>query len=372
MPEAAKRAALLVIPARAMRDGPVIYLILLSILVAGVSLAATWGLHRAKVLDVPNARSSHDRPVPRIGGVAIVVSFFIGFAIIAFGAAETGLRGFQVAVLAASAAGIATMGLLDDVRRVRSVAWKFGAQLGAAILVVGAGISFQAFTLPLGGTYELGLLGAVLTVLWLVGITNATNFMDGLDGLVAGTCILAAIFLAIVASIAGDRFVSLACILVASAACGFFVFNFPKASIFMGDVGSQFLGFALGSFAVVAALHEPSQALLLAMPLLLFHFIFDTVFTFFRRLVSGMNVSQAHRTHLYQLLNQLGCSHAAVSGLHFGLTALQGLAALMLFRLAPEHQLVVFVPFLAFEITYAIVVMRLAEQKGLLPPSGAR
>lgn len=351
-----------------MTEPNLVELLLLSLPLFGMSALIAWALQRVKIVDIPNARSSHDRPMPRIGGLAVVAPFFVGVAAIGFGLIGSGgthafLPGFAAAGLA-----VAVAGGLDDFGRLTSARAKFIAQLAAALVFVLAGISFRGVSLPYVGTVDLGWAGLIVTVFWLVALTNAVNFMDGLDGIAAGTAIIAAIFFAWITYVEGAEVVPALCIMMAATSLGFLIFNFPRASIFMGDVGSQFLGFTFAALAVIAAEHDGPRTSLLVMPLLFFHFIFDTFFTFVRRLVSNENVSQAHRTHLYQLLNQLGLSHARVSLLHFAVTALQGVGALILVGTAPDNRLLVFIPFLVLEMVYAAIVTRLAVRRCLLRP----
>lgn len=349
-----------------MKDPLPVNPIVLSVALVCISIGATALLRRIGILDIPNARSSHERPVPRIGGIAIVLTFFVGLAGVALAGMGFAASWLEIAVFAVASLGIAGIGFLDDLGRLHSVRWKLAAQLIAAVFLVLFGVSFQRADVPVIGAVELGIWGSGLTVLWLVGITNAINFMDGLDGIVAGTCIVGFFFLGGLAFAQGAGFVYILCLLLAAGTAGFFVFNFPKASIFMGDVGSQFLGFSLGALAVFAAQHGDQGIPMLVVPLLLFHFIFDTLFTFFRRLVAGDNVSKAHRTHLYQLLNQLGMSHAAVSCFHFGVTVLQGIGAVAMVGLSEEYRYVVFLPFMVFQFVYADLVIRLARKRGII------
>ena len=118
--------------------------------------------------------------------------------------------------------------------------------------------------------------------------------------------------------------------------------------------------------AVIAAEYDSLSTSLLIMPLLFFHFIFDTTFTFFRRLSSGRNVIRAHRGHLYQLMNQMGATHFRVSVFHFAITVAQGIGALVLIQIESEHRILVFAPFLAFQTIYATVVVRMSRARGLL------
>ena len=134
----------------------------------------------------------------------------------------------------------------------------------------------------------------------------------------------------------------------------------------MGDVGSQFLGFAFAAIAVIAAEYDASRTSALVMPLLFFNFIFDATFTFFRRLFAGRNIAQAHPEHHYQLMNRLGASHRRVSLLHFAVTTTQGAGVLAVINLGPDYRAAVFLPFLVFQTVYAAIVIRKASRRGLL------
>jgi len=331
-----------------------------------MSAALTWLMMRARILDVPNHRSSHDRPVPNSGGVAIVLTALLGFSTVyalsdEVRIAERHMIGFGLAALA-----IVAISLFDDLGRLRTFRIKLGTQLLAAAILLGFGVSIEKMTLPFVGSVALGWWGYPITLLWVIGMTNMFNFMDGLDGLAGGTAVIVAAFFALITFLQGSLFVYILCYALFAAALGFFVFNFPVARIFMGDVGSQFLGFIFAAIAVIAAEHDAARTPLLVMPLLFFNFLFDTVFTFCRRLLAGENVTQAHRSHLYQLFQRLGFSHVRVSQFHFAVAVAQGIGALALLRLEVSMRPVVFVPFLAFEIGYAWIVVRAAKRRGLI------
>ena len=332
-----------------------------------ISAGLTWLMLRARIMDIPNQRSSHLRPVPNGGGVAIVTTFFVGYAAL-YLLGNTGLTGAHMAGFALAALGIAAVGFFDDLGRIRTFVLKLMVQVLAACILVAFGIVFRTWSLPWVGAVDLGSWGYVLTVVWVVALTNIVNFMDGLDGLAGGTCAIAALFLGLVTAIEGSLFVYLFCYVIAAAALGFLAFNFPRARIFMGDVGSQFLGFVVAALAIIAAEHDASRTSFLVVPLLFFHFIFDTAFTMVRRALRGEDITQAHRSHLYQLLNQCGWSHVQVSALHFAMTVLQGAAALWLIRLGPDRRALLFLPFLALEIVYATLVIRAARRRGVLKP----
>lgn len=318
---------------------------------AALSAVLTWLMIRARILDVPNRRSSHDRPVPRAGGIAIAVTFFIGSAMV-------GPQPFFG--LAVPALLVAVVGFTDDLGKL-GVWSKLAGQTAAAAILVIFGIMLRDF----GPFHDIGLWGIPITLVWVVGMTNLVNFMDGLDGLAGGTGTIAALAFAVLAM--PDSPAAAMAAVLGVACLGFTVFNAPRARIFMGDVGSEFLGFALAGLAVFAAQGEALRTSFLVMPLLMFHFIFDTCFTFCRRLVDGENVTQAHRGHLYQLMNRLGASHFQVSLFHWALAIAQAVGAYIMLSFEGVGRLLVFVPFLAFEAAYATVVMRAARRRELKP-----
>ncbi|MFA6972872.1 MAG: glycosyltransferase family 4 protein [Gallionella sp.] len=340
--------------------------LLFATFVGGVSALLTAILiSRLRILDIPNERSSHSVPVPRGGGLAIVAGFLIGISLIQGLGSVVPLRssyfwGFLFSLLV-----IAGMSFYDDIRH-RGLRVKLGTQLGSIGLAMAVGNVFDVIRLPwLGEVHSLIVLYP-LTLVWLLGLTNAYNFMDGLDGMAAATAVVASAFFSYVAFREGSYFVYLVSLALGAATFGFMVFNWSPAKIFMGDVGSAFLGFAFATLAIVAARYDRGHTSLFVMPLLLFHFIFDSVVTFVRRLRNGDNVFRAHRTHLYQLINRLGYSHKTVTLAYAGLAVLQGLAAIWMVGLPGEHRLWAFLPFaLIYSLACSRILAR-AKRNGLL------
>lgn len=335
-------------------------------LLFALSATLSWLISRHGVLDEPNHRSSHERPTPSGGGLAIVATAAAGFAIVWLAGLRTGLAGVHLAGFAAGAAGMAAVGYVDDLKLLRTFAVKLAAQVAAAALLTLSGIVVMRLWVPGLGVVDIGWLGYPLTVLWIVALTNIFNFMDGLNGLAGGTAVIVAVFLGAVTFVEGSGFVHVFCYVIAAASAGFLVFNFPRAHLFMGDVGSQFLGFSFAALAVIAAEADTSRTSLLVVPLLFFNFLFDTGFTLCRRALRGENVTSAHRGHLYQLLNRLGWSHVRVSLFHYAVAAAQGIGAVVMAEVAPDRRILVFVPFAVFQILYAAIVMRRARAHGLL------
>ena len=324
---------------------------------AGLAAAITWAMARWAVLvDVPNARSSHLAPTPRGGGLGILVAFAAGLVGLRAVDALPDQPGLIGLIAGALLMGIA--GLADDIRTM-SFATKLVAQIIASVLAMAGGLVITVLYVPGIGPVALGGLGYVVTLLWLIGLTNAFNFMDGLDGLAGGTAAIAGAFLCAIAVLLGDPAVASLGLLIAAASAGFLALNFPPARIFMGDVGSQFLGFTFAALGVLLARSDPTGTVILIVSLLLFHFVFDTAFTVLRRLRRGENLAAAHRSHLYQLLNRAGLSHRSVAGAQYAMAIIHGCVALWFIGAAPSQRWLVFVALLAAQSAYAVVSLRL-------------
>ncbi|MEW6314507.1 MAG: MraY family glycosyltransferase [Pseudomonadota bacterium] len=334
--------------------------LLLAVFLLLLSAALTrFMLSRACIMDIPNARSSHAQPTPKSGGVAIVAAFVCGLAGMAWLAGPAVVMqgyflGFVFAVLL-----VAAISFYDDVKH-KPFLVKLVAQLVAAGVVMAAGVVLDELTLPWFGRVELGWLGYTLTFLWIVGLTNAFNFMDGLDGLAGGVAFIAAVFFCFIALGLGSDLVYMVSYILAAGSLGFLLYNFPPARIFMGDVGSAFLGFTFAVLAVIAARYDQSHVSFWVMPLLLGHFIYDTAFTFMRRLLRGEKVTDAHRDHLYQLFSRLGYGHLPVTLFYYGLSLLQGGAALWLAHAAGTQAWLAFVPVVSALAVYTMLVLRAA------------
>jgi UDP-GlcNAc:undecaprenyl-phosphate GlcNAc-1-phosphate transferase len=297
---------------------------------AGLALlsAATVRLMIAvRVLDRPNARSAHSVPTPKGGGLGIVVAFLVGVAILYRYAAFARLADPYFLGLIGAATAMAVVALLDDL-----LDWPFtvklGAQVAAALVAVGSGLYLRDYRIPYVGGFYVGWLGPPMTICWILFATNAMNFIDGLNGLAGGVTLVAAGFLAAIAAAHDGWFAYFAALLLAAGVAGFLPFNFPRARIFMGDVGSQFCGFVLAVLAVVASRFDGIELSFLIVPMLLSGVLFDVGFTLVRRLLVGERVTEAHRGHLYQVAARAGVPAWAVSVIHAGFAAVGGLVAL--------------------------------------------
>jgi len=285
------------------------------ILILGlISLGLSWLLvailrqrFGAQLLDVPNQRSSHQTPTPRGGGLG----FLGAFAVTSAGAltqADLAITLSGVLQIGSVLMPLALIGFLDD-RYTISARYRYGVHLVAAALAI---YYFGPFPLPWlmawGSPGQLLALG--LTLLGLTALINFTNFMDGLDGLVAGVSVIQFAFLALYL----DQ--PLWWLLVA-ALVGFLRWNWSPAAIFMGDVGSTVLGGA----CAIAVLQAPSPSLAWSALAITLPITADAIYTLCGRLLRRQNIFQAHRCHLYQRLQQRGWSHRQVATTYGGFTA---------------------------------------------------
>lgn len=314
------------------------------------------------LLDHPNERSSHDRPVPRGGGLAIAAVFLAGVA---------GLWWFDpaharlFAVLLVSGSVIAAAGYWDDHVDVRA-RWRLLLHLGAA--------SFAAYVLgpmtkiPLPWiTPELPVwLGATLTVMGLIWLLNLYNFMDGIDGLAGGEAVSVAIAAALIAN---SHSVSAPGLALLAAACGgFLMFNWPPARIFMGDVGSGFLGFVFGVYVVHTSIAAPHW--LWVWVILLAVFWIDATVTLLRRLAHGEAPYAAHRTHAFQNAARRLGSHRPVTIAVIAINVLF-LAPLAFLAAHNPQWSFVFAAIAVVPLTIAAIVLRAGQPEHLQLGAGS-
>ncbi|WP_198262778.1 glycosyltransferase family 4 protein [sulfur-oxidizing endosymbiont of Gigantopelta aegis] len=316
-------------------------------------------------MDHPNERSSHQIAVPRGGGIAIVITFFIGMLVIYFVGDNTHIKQEYMQGFIISSLLIAGISFYDDIKS-KSARFKLISQLIAVLLVLWFGIVLDELAFPIVGYVKLGWIGYVLSLFWIIGLTNAYNFMDGLDGLISGITVIASLFFMAISYYGGSHFVYISCYTLLAGSLGFLMLNRSPAKIFMGDVGSTFIGFTFATLAIIAARYDEAHISFFVVPLLLFNIIYDVIFTLIRRKLKGEKLTQAHRTHLYQLMNQIGYSHLEVSLSHYCMAFLQGIGALWMVQLQGSNRIYIFLPFLALQIIYSVLVIRKAKEKNIL------
>jgi UDP-N-acetylmuramyl pentapeptide phosphotransferase/UDP-N-acetylglucosamine-1-phosphate transferase len=286
----------------------------------GAGLYLRWAPRRA--LDVPNPRSSHSRPTTRGGGLVIVAGFVVGLAVWVATGASLSPRALGWLAGALLVAGVS---FVDDLHPLPAVPRLLTHGLGAVVLTV---VGVQDRELPL-------VLALPLAFVWVAMITNVYNFMDGIDGLAIAQAIVAGVAMAIAGTAVGNPLVATAAGLLAAASAGFLFHNLPPARLFMGDVGSTFLGFSFAGLSLLGNLGVGGGRLPVEFGLVvLAPFVFDSLVTLARRILRGERWYAAHRSHYYQRLVQGGLSHAQVTGLYAGLAVMAAGAGLAGLRVA--------------------------------------
>jgi UDP-GlcNAc:undecaprenyl-phosphate/decaprenyl-phosphate GlcNAc-1-phosphate transferase len=329
----------------------------MTLLAASVALIVAFALTpfvrafalRSGTIDVPNERSSHVVPTPRGGGIAILAGMAAALLV-----ARPSLD-HPLVILLLGTSAIAIVGMVDDFRSL-SVMVRLGTQFAVAIAVAAGGTVLIDLISPLG-TLRVALftLALVLTAFWAAGVTNAYNFMDGINGIASVEAIVAGGALAILLSRHGDVSGAVVAMATAGAAAGFLPWNYPKARIFMGDVGSAALGFLLAMLAVRLS-YFGGSLLEGALPLL--PFLFDTSLTLARRIANREKWWAAHRTHLYQRLTQLGWSHASVTAVWGFLALLSAVAAIVLRDLTWTTGMVMVIALVLVHVALAVAILR--------------
>mgnify|MGYP000421246876 CR=1 FL=1 len=264
--------------------------------------------HRFSKMDIPNERSSHLTPTPRGGGIAFVAASLVGFLLLLL---NSELDRADLLALCCAGAIVAIAGHLDDRQKISGATLRLGFHaLGAIILIVGIGFPSQISLLD--QTVNTGVIGSILGVLYLVWLLNLFNFMDGTDGIAASE----AIFIALAGAFLNYHVLSHAnhsdaAIVLAASTFGFLLYNWSPAKIFMGDVGSGYLGIVIGGLSLMAA--KQQHELLWVWIILLAVFVSDATITLIRRLARKQKPHVAHRSHAYQHLAIQFNSHAKVS-----------------------------------------------------------
>jgi UDP-GlcNAc:undecaprenyl-phosphate/decaprenyl-phosphate GlcNAc-1-phosphate transferase len=303
-----------------------------------LSFVLTWvvrnlAMGRGWVAPPIQDRDLHETPLPRLGGVPIFLSFLVAIAVamlasLRFPALSVGLSPRTLLTILLPGTLIFLLGLYDDIHSLGPYT-KFAIQTVAATMLFAGG--FRILDLPLFGARHLAWpIGLLITVLWVIGITNAFNLIDGLDGLAAGSALFSTLVVFVVAIVSGSSLVSLLTIALAGAILGFLRFNFNPATIFLGDCGSLFIGFMLSALALVGAEKAPTL-LAVAIPVVSLGLpILETSISILRRVISGRPIFTGDREHIHHKLLQHGMTHRQVVILLYGVSAIFALMSLFL------------------------------------------
>lgn len=291
--------------------------------------------YRYSVVDEPGERRSHDKVTPRGGGMAIVLTFLIIFLLPGLFQSYSQKLFWGLII---NGLAIAILGFLDDLytlsRTPRIIAW-----FAITVVSIIFGIELNTITLPILGVIRFGFLSPLVTFLWLIGVTNLFNFMDGIDGLAGFEALIASGFLAGIAFYTGNTLVFSASVIIFGAVLGFLPHNFPKAKIFMGDGGSNFLGYLFAALAVIGSQGDQSQIPFIIPVILLSMFLWDGGTTLIKRLPKGKDWLEPHRDHYYQRLIKLGYTHKKVTLFYCALNLILGVIALLFLRINERFSL---------------------------------
>jgi UDP-N-acetylmuramyl pentapeptide phosphotransferase/UDP-N-acetylglucosamine-1-phosphate transferase len=272
---------------------------------------------RHQIMDHPKERSSHSIPMPRGGGLAIVV-LVLGTSL--WFANQTDLSRSLIYILLGAI--LAWVGWRDDIYSL-SPRFRFVVQGLIAIISILVMGYFRVVRIPMFGDVDLGVIGIVITFLWIIGMINAYNFMDGIDGMAGGVALSAGLCWMVLSSNVHNQFVFWVALSIAASSLGYLGHNWPPAKIFMGDVASTFLGY---SFAVLPLLSaDQSGDALTIGTLLMWTVIIDPGATFIGRLLKRENIFSRHRSHLFQRLVIGGYKQGTISLLYILLTLLAGI-----------------------------------------------
>ncbi|MGI4850586.1 MAG: glycosyltransferase family 4 protein [Janthinobacterium lividum] len=323
-----------------------------------ISVVVTLLMIRIPIYDVPNERSSHQKMTPRGAGLGILLAFTgvwmtRGLSGIPF---YDLYIGWMLCLGASVVMGL--VGFMDDLFNIKE-STKLMIQLLIVFSLTVFGIRFFTFPLPILGDISLNMpVSIVITTLWIVGFMNAYNFMDGLNGMTGIVTIIASFFWFLITHQLSCDVLSYSALILIFALLGFLGFNFPKAKIFLGDVGSLFMGSLFAFWAILGTLPQFGRISLWTVPMLFCLYLYDVIFTRIRRLYRGYPFMSSHREHLYQLLNRTGWSHAQVVSLYGGFFCLQGITAYFMQEVSSQYHLYFFFPFIGIYgiLTYKILI----------------
>jgi UDP-GlcNAc:undecaprenyl-phosphate GlcNAc-1-phosphate transferase len=286
-----------------------------------------------RLVDPPSSRKVHQEPVPRIGGLALFLAFFLpflsGFLYPTEAIQTIWLEDGPTLLAFAGGAAVAfALGLLDDLRRLRPQV-KISIQALAAVAAYIGGIQIERVDLGFG-IIELGLLSLPVTIFWFLLFINALNLIDGLDGLSAGVAFFVSMILLILTVLNGNIAIALYFAALGGAALGFLYYNFYPARVFMGDSGSYFLGFVLAALSILGSLKSNTAVAVLIPVVAMGVPLFDTILAPIRRFILGRRMFLPDGEHLHHRLIKLGFSHRFAVLFLYGTTILLGLLALAL------------------------------------------
>ena len=300
--------------------------------------------HKLGIVDQPNFRKVHTKPISVLGGTVILLSFLVGIWL--GHPIET-----EVKPLVIGSVLIYLVGLIDDIYDLKPII-KLMGQIVAALVVVYYGVTIDFISLPIGPTIHFGILGIPITVVWIVAITNAINLIDGLDGLASGVSMIALMTIGFIAILQANIFIIMICSVLIGALLGFLFFNFHPAKIFLGDSGALLVGFIVGFLSLLGFKNITFVSLFFPIVILAVPFI-DTLFAMIRRVKKGQHIMQADKSHLHHKFLELGYSHRQTVLLIYSIAILFSLSSIILYLSQPWG---VFMMLILIFITIELIV----------------
>lgn len=303
-------------------------LIAAGIVTAIVTPLAIFIAPKIGAMDVPkDKRRVHNKPMPRFGGIAIYAGLMVGLALFVLG------KNAHIPAVMVGCTLIYILGAIDDIKGMKPIV-KFGGQVVCATAVFAMGLRINFITNWFGeGNMNFGIAVCYLaTVVWLAGITNAVNLIDGLDGLAAGISAISALSIAYVSYIHGWYVPTMAMMALAGACAGFLPFNFHPAKTFMGDGGSQLLGFAIASLSILGTVKSATLVVVVIPALVLGLPILDTLMAIIRRTIRHQSIGTADKEHLHHRILRAGFGQRRAVLLMYSVSGIMGIVAILYSR----------------------------------------
>ena len=279
---------------------------------------------RLNLVDKPNFRKVHTKPISVMGGTVILFSFLIGIWI--GHPIETEIKPLIIGAII-----MYVLGLVDDIYDLKPYI-KLAGQIAAALVVAFYGVTIDFISLPMGTTIHFGFLSIPITVIWIVAITNAVNLIDGLDGLVSGVSIISLVTMGIVSYFflpVPNLFLTMTIFVLVASIAGFFPFNYHPAILYLGDTGALFIGFMISVLSLQGLKNATAVAVVTPM-IILGVPITDTFLAIIRRTLSGQKFYKPDRNHLHHRLLSLGLTHRGTVLVIYGISMIFSLISLLL------------------------------------------
>ena len=322
--------------------------------------------HKKGLVDLPNERKVHKKPIPRLGGVAIWLGTIMTFVILVLANSNypygNGLSGILL-----GGSIMFLLGLIDDLYDLKPE-FKLVIQVGAALIAFLLGVKIEVIFNPFGEAFYLGIFSLPLTLIWLVGLSNAMNFIDGIDGLAGGVSTICAVTLCIVAIYTNQPISALIAAILAGSMMGFLVFNFHPARIFMGDSGALFAGFLLAGLSVTGVLKSVTATILLPILILVVP-ILDMSYSVYRRLSLKTGLLKADADHIHHKLLRAGLSQNRTVAILYLVCAGAGAIATTLVGAGRLYMLILFVVSVLMLVLTRVAKLRKIKDERIIQES---